>query len=143
MNRINAFQVVAVLLVAFSLSASAQQPDVPRIERLESQLQQVKANVAQQPDVARIEKLESRLRQVDTEVTSLKTEVIRLRSNVGKTAGSGASLFLFGVVCALWAQNTGRNPWLWFFLGLLFSVITGLVMLYKNSQDRKMVRTGT
>lgn len=38
---------------------------------------------------------------------------------------------------AIWAQNTGRNAWLWFFLGLLFSVITGLVMLYKNSKDRQ------
>jgi hypothetical protein len=48
----------------------------------------------------------------------------------------GATLFLFGAFCALWAQNTGRNAWLWFFLGLLFSVITVLFLLSKNSGDR-------
>jgi hypothetical protein len=53
---------------------------------------------------------------------------------------SGAALFLFGAFCALWAQNTGRNAWLWFFLGLLFSVITVLVLLYKNSNDRATAR---
>lgn len=31
--------------------------------------------------------------------------------------------------CVLWAQDTGRSAWLWFFLGLLFSVITVLVLL--------------
>jgi hypothetical protein len=51
-------------------------------------------------------------------------------------------VFLFGVVCALWAQNSGRNPWIWFFLGLCFNVITGLVLLSKNSQDRKMRSEG-
>lgn len=44
-------------------------------------------------------------------------------------------LFLFGAFCALWAQNTGRNPWLWFFLGLLFSVVTIFFLLTKNAND--------
>ena len=50
-------------------------------------------------------------------------------------------VFLFGAFCALWAQNTGRNPWLWFFLGLLFSVFTIFFVLTKNAndlQDRKI-----
>ncbi len=42
----------------------------------------------------------------------------------------------FGIFCALWAQNTNRSAWLWFFLGLFFAPLTGLVLLYKNSQDR-------
>ena len=42
---------------------------------------------------------------------------------------------LFAFFCALWAQNTGRNPWLWFFLGLIFSIITAFVVLHKNSMD--------
>ena len=45
----------------------------------------------------------------------------------------GSVIFLFGAFCALWAQNTRRNPWLWFFLGLFFNVITVLVLLVKNS----------
>ncbi len=44
-------------------------------------------------------------------------------------------LILFGAFCALWAQNTGRNCWLWFFLGLLFSVITIFFLLTKNAND--------
>ncbi len=49
-------------------------------------------------------------------------------------------LFLFGAFCALWAQNTNRNAWLWFFIGLIFSVITVLVLLAKNSGDLKRRR---
>jgi len=52
------------------------------------------------------------------------------------TGSSGAAIFLFGAFCALWAQNTQRNAWLWFFLGIFFSVITVLVLLYKNSKDK-------
>ena len=44
-------------------------------------------------------------------------------------------LLLFAFFCALWAQNTSRNPWLWFFLGLVFSIITAFVVLHKNSMD--------
>jgi hypothetical protein len=43
--------------------------------------------------------------------------------------------FLFAVFCAHWAQNTGRNAWLWFFLGLAFAPITGLALLARNSDD--------
>lgn len=55
-----------------------------------------------------------------------------------EVAGAYAALFAF--LCALWAQNTGRNPWLWFFLGGIFTFIAGFVMLYKNSKDRKQRR---
>ncbi|GEM_PF-2217199 len=44
-------------------------------------------------------------------------------------------MFLAGAFCALWAQNSGRNPWLWFFLGMLFNFLTVLIMLMKNSSD--------
>ena len=30
-----------------------------------------------------------------------------------------------------------RNAWLWFFLGLFFNVVTLLVLLYKNSRERR------
>lgn len=44
-------------------------------------------------------------------------------------ASVGLVFFLFGIFCAYWAQTTGRNAWLWFFLGLFFASITGLVLL--------------
>lgn len=42
--------------------------------------------------------------------------------------------FLFGIFCAYWAQTTDRDPWLWFFLGLFFAPITGLVLLGENKK---------
>ncbi len=100
----------------------------------------------QQPDEGRIEKVESQVRHLTSEINTLNNVVRTLKNDVHRRpdeASSGAALFLFGVVCALWAQNSGRNPWLWFFLGLFFSVIAALVMLYKNSRDRKMVQKNT
>ena len=52
-------------------------------------------------------------------------------------AETGLVFFLFGIFCALWAQNTGRNAWLWFFTGWFFAPITGLVLLSNNSADRR------
>lgn len=68
-------------------------------------------------------------------VEGLESRVSSLERTVKGVGKEGAALFLFGAFCALWAQNTGRSPWLWFFLGLFFSVITVLVLLAKNSGD--------
>jgi multisubunit Na+/H+ antiporter MnhB subunit len=51
-------------------------------------------------------------------------------------ATEGMVFYLFGLFCAYWAQASKRNAWLWFFMGLLFAPLTGLVLLYKNSQER-------
>jgi hypothetical protein len=69
-----------------------------------------------------------------TRVERLEDQLDDLKGNV---SGLGGLAFLFGVVCALWAQNTNRNPWLWFFLGAIFSAITAVVMLVKNANDRR------
>lgn len=50
---------------------------------------------------------------------------------------TGAMVVLFGAFCALWAQNTGRNPWLWFFFGAIFHVIAVAVLLYKNAHRQE------
>ena len=49
----------------------------------------------------------------------------------------GMVFYLFALFCAYWAQKTGRNPWLWFFMGWLFAPVTGVVLLYINDQDKK------
>jgi len=67
---------------------------------------------------------------------SLESRVSKVERELNDRSG-GVVLFVFGAFCALWAQNTGRNAWLWFFLGLLFSVISVLVLLYKNANDRR------
>ena len=70
------------------------------------------------------------------EVAQLRSRISVLERRVDKLDDTALVLFLFGVLCALWAQNTGRSAWLWFFLGLFGSVITVIVLLYKNSNDR-------
>lgn len=61
--------------------------------------------------------------------------------DINTYASTGMVFFLFGLFCAYWAQSTGRHPWLWFFLGWLFAPVTGIVLLYKNDQDRKARQT--
>lgn len=65
----------------------------------------------------------------------LESRVDRLERKV-KDTNTGLIVWLFAAFCALWAQNTRRSAWLWFFLGLFFNVITVLVLLYKNAEDR-------
>ncbi len=50
----------------------------------------------------------------------------------------GLVTILYGMFCALWAQNSGRSALLWFFLGLFGHIITCIVLLAKNSTDRKI-----
>jgi len=78
------------------------------------------------------------LAQMDAQrVVNLEYRVSNLEQHFPINADGGVAVFLFGAFCALWAQNTGRNPWSWFFLGMLFNVITVLVLLSKNSNDRQ------
>ena len=67
----------------------------------------------------------------------LEHRVSTLEHSDSGSRGVGVAVFVCGAFCALWAQNTGRNPWLWFFLGLFFNVITVLVLLRKNANDKR------
>ena len=108
---------------------------------LYSRAQESGSDSAHQVDeqVQQIDQLERQIRKLESDVGSLKIENQQLgqtqRQILDDSGGVGVALFLFGVFCALWAQNTGRNAWLWFFLGLFFHVITVLVLLHKNSRD--------
>jgi len=77
---------------------------------------------AQQADSYRISELEQRVSKLDHDVKD--------------ASDTGLVLMLFAAFCALWAQNTNRSAWLWFFLGFFFSVITVIVLLVKNSNDK-------
>ena len=44
----------------------------------------------------------------------------------------GLMIFFFAIFCGMWAQKTSRNYVLWFFAGLIFAPITGIVLLVKN-----------
>lgn len=73
---------------------------------------------------------------LEDRVSRLESNVSRVEANVRDQAGTASMFVLFGAFCALWAQNTGRSAWRWFFLGLFFNVVTVLVLLSKNSNDR-------
>ena len=68
-------------------------------------------------------------------VNTLEKRVNALEKASADPLLRGAILVLFGTVCALWAQSTRRNPGLWFVLGVVGSVLTILVLLYKNARD--------
>jgi len=78
--------------------------------------------------------------QTDRRIAELERRIENLPTPIQTHGPDGAAIFLFGAFCALWAQNTGRSAWLWFFLGLFFSVITVIVLLVKNSNDRAQLR---
>ena len=56
------------------------------------------------------------------------------RETGGAVLFSSAHSVLYG------DKNTDRSPWNWFFLGLFFHVITVLVLLEKNGDDRRQAR---
>lgn len=102
---------------------------------------------AQLPDSDREESLGMKVRELETEMAQVRSEIQQQGGNIRQLDSltrhgewGGPLLVLFGAFCALWAQNTGRSAWTWFFLGLFFSVITVLVLLSKNSRDHT-VRT--
>jgi len=92
---------------------------------------------AQLPDSIRIQQLEEQIDSQRGTVERLDRRLDEVEDDIKDKASIGLVLFLFGAFCALWAQNSGRNPWPWFFLGAFFNFITVIVLLSKNSQDKK------
>lgn len=77
----------------------------------------------------KVERLERKIKQLEYRVGRSEQTL----SDVDELAKDlGPLLFLFGAFCALWAQNSRRNAWVWFFVGLIFHVFAILVLLYKN-----------
>ncbi len=87
----------------------------------------------------KVRELETEMAQVRSEIQQQGGNIRQLDSLIEDARGwGGPVVVLFGAFCALWAQNTGRSAWAWFFLGLFFSVITVLVLLSKNSRDHRL-----
>jgi hypothetical protein len=79
--------------------------------------------------IERIEREQSRLDRLPYETQQLENRLDRIEDDA--TAGIG--LFVSGILCALWAQYTGRSAWLWFFFGLILAPIALIAMVWKNA----------
>src|SRR5688572_2594952 len=114
--------VIFVFLVSFfsSIPVNAQQDTANQQQRITSQLR-------------------SEIAFLNSELTTLRIQLSNLNMKVSSPGRDyvsvGLVLFLCGAFCALWAQDSGRNPWIWFLLGALFPVIMVVVLLMKNSGD--------
>ena len=85
--------------------------------------------------------LSSSAQTLEERVEELERGAGRWRAAIDDIRDNGIILlFLSGIFCALWAQNTGRNAWLWFFLGVIFNFATLIVLLYKNSKRIRLDR---
>ena len=85
--------------------------------------------------------LSSSAQTLEERVEELERGAGRWRAVIDDVHDHGIILFFFtGIFCALWAQNTGRNAWLWFFLGVIFNFVTLLVLLYKNPKRIRLDR---
>lgn len=73
---------------------------------------------------------------LESKLAALESEVLTM-----EVASLGTVLFIIGTICALWAQNTGKNAWLWFFCGVFFTVFTLAFLLFKNANRAKEVST--
>ncbi|MEO6846715.1 MAG: hypothetical protein ABI254_05625 [Chthoniobacterales bacterium] len=102
------------------------------------------ANVSGAQDLAaaqeqRMNNLEQRMNSFESRTD---TKMSSLSSQTRDLASDGGVAFLFAAFCALWAQNTRRSAWLWFFLGLFFNVFAIFVLLWKNFEDRDNRNSG-
>ena len=117
MKNANAFVASAMLVFVMFESARAEDPDAESVRR---------------------DELRAQVRQLESQVERMKSDVSGLESLLRYSVASATiSVHLvFGIFCALWAQNRRRNSWLWFFLGFSLALLAGIMMLYRNFMDR-------
>ncbi|MEO5945583.1 MAG: hypothetical protein ABIP79_02115 [Chitinophagaceae bacterium] len=80
-------------------------------------------------------KIEAQNNRINYLSNQFNNDTNKLTNVANNYAPIGIVLFLFGGFCALWAQNTQRNAWLWFFFGLILNVIAVITLLIKNAGD--------
>ena len=111
---------VFIVCYIFSIPVSAQLDTANHQLQINSQLN------------AQIDALKMEVSQLRIQMNNLETN---LNSKVTGYSSIGLVLLLCGGFCALWAQDSGRNPWVWFFFGCFFPFLAVIVLLMKNSDD--------
>ena len=86
-----------------------------------------------EPDLnLKIEQLSNRVNYFESMIHDNKTEIQTLTEAVTNNA---FTLFMFAFFCAWWAKSTGRSALGWFFLGLIFHVLTAIVLVSKTKRN--------
>lgn len=57
-----------------------------------------------------------------------------LKSGFALYVSGYSAMAVFAIFAAYWAQQTQRNPWLWFAFGLVLTPIAGLALLWLNAR---------
>jgi F0F1-type ATP synthase assembly protein I len=130
MNTLLKLAIVSLVLLAPSSGWAAQEST--------DDLAAMKARLDSIEDEAR--KLESRIDKVEGNERLISGTIGGYKYSFSFPSSISIGL-LIGCFCALWAQNTRRNPWLWFFMGGCFAPITLFVLLAKNSEHQRLVNS--
>ncbi len=84
----------------------------------------------------RIQKIEQRLNALEQRVAAANNSFDFIKVYLpGAFAIVGIGLF-----CGLWARNSGRDFWLWFVAGLVFSLFALIAVLDAHEKDQKAKR---
>lgn len=130
MNTLLKLALVSLMLLAPSSGWAAQEAD--------SDLAAMRARLDSIEKEAR--ELESRIDKVEGNERLFSGSINGYKYSLSFPSSISIGL-LIGCFCALWAQNTKRNAWLWFFMGGCFAPITLIVLLAKNSEDLRLVNS--
>jgi hypothetical protein len=97
-------------------------------------------NINAQVSKEEFEQLSSKVATLENENNILKSnvraEIDDTKRRIEGYAPMFLLLFLYGTVCALWAQGTNRSAIAWFFSGMIFSVLTAITVMYINGKEQ-------
>ena len=86
----------------------------------------------------KVQSLERAMRNISNKTDRLERRLGDMKHSVSQITGAGPGillLFFCAVFCAVWAHNTGRNSWAWFFGGLFLAPIALLYLLASSAED--------
>jgi len=84
--------------------------------------------------------VQERVTKLERESVSTSASIEMLERRLRDDGPLGAFAFLSGCFCALWAQNTGRGAWRWFFFGFILAPVALIFLLSNNSTDKIKAR---
>jgi hypothetical protein len=84
----------------------------------------------------RLQKIEQRLNALEERVANANGSSDFIKAYVPAAFG----VLGVGLFCGLWARNSGRDFWLWFVAGLVFTVFALIAVLDAHERDKKARR---